>query len=131
MVCMKSLDQTHFVCVCSLLAAKYIVRNDGTRIDLRFAKPGSAGTMLRTGFVVERHLRDGDTVLFNRQPSLHKVCPSEISHIFFTLTSQNLQSTLLCADLSRHFSGLGYNGIRDDYFEPSIAAVHIHCSHVG
>lgn len=28
---------------------------------------------LQTGDVVERHLRNGDTVLFNRQPSLHRV----------------------------------------------------------
>jgi DNA-directed RNA polymerase beta' subunit len=29
--------------------------------------------MLRVGFTVERHLKDDDAVLFNRQPSLHKV----------------------------------------------------------
>jgi len=28
---------------------------------------------LRAGDVVERHMEDGDVVLFNRQPSLHKV----------------------------------------------------------
>jgi DNA-directed RNA polymerase III subunit RPC1 len=28
---------------------------------------------LAIGDVVERHLKDGDVVLFNRQPSLHKV----------------------------------------------------------
>jgi DNA-directed RNA polymerase subunit A' len=28
---------------------------------------------LRPGYVVERHLVDGDIVLFNRQPSLHKL----------------------------------------------------------
>lgn len=28
---------------------------------------------LRPGYIVERHLIDGDIVLFNRQPSLHKL----------------------------------------------------------
>ena len=28
---------------------------------------------LRVGDVVERHLQDGDVVLFNRQPSLHRM----------------------------------------------------------
>ena len=28
---------------------------------------------LHTGFVVERHLRDDDLIVFNRQPSLHNV----------------------------------------------------------
>ena len=28
---------------------------------------------LELGYIVERHLDDGDSVLFNRQPSLHKM----------------------------------------------------------
>lgn len=28
---------------------------------------------LNIGDVVERHLRDGDIVIFNRQPSLHRI----------------------------------------------------------
>ena len=38
---------------------------------------------LRVGYIVERHLMDGDTVLFNRQPSLHKVCVFVCSVVFF------------------------------------------------
>ncbi len=56
-----------------MFAAKYIIRDDGIRIDLRYAKPGMPSTVLQHGYTVERHLRDGDVVLFNRQPSLHKV----------------------------------------------------------
>ena len=52
--------------------ARYVVRDDGQRIDLRFA--GKAGELyLQPGYVVERHLMDGDLVIFNRQPSLHKM----------------------------------------------------------
>ena len=52
--------------------AKFIIRDNGTRVDLRFAEAGAAKT-LKYGWIVERHLVDDDTVLFNRQPSLHKM----------------------------------------------------------
>ncbi|KAI7750930.1 hypothetical protein M8C21_003095 [Ambrosia artemisiifolia] len=60
--------------------AKYIIREDGQRLDLRYLKKSSdhhlefgykACTFIE--FLVERHLNDGDFVLFNRQPSLHKM----------------------------------------------------------
>ncbi|EEB06666.1 RNA polymerase II large subunit Rpb1 [Schizosaccharomyces japonicus yFS275] len=52
--------------------AKYIIRDTGERIDLRYHK--RAGDIpLRYGWRVERHIRDGDVVIFNRQPSLHKM----------------------------------------------------------
>lgn len=51
--------------------ARYVIRENGDRIDLRHAK--KAGEMiLQYGWKVERHIVDGDVVLFNRQPSLHK-----------------------------------------------------------
>ncbi len=52
--------------------AKHIIRSDGTRIDLRYVKNKSE-LLLAHGWIVERHLRDDDIVLFNRQPSLHKM----------------------------------------------------------
>lgn len=52
--------------------AKHIIRSDGTRVDLRYVKNKSE-LALEHGWVVERHLKDGDVVLFNRQPSLHKM----------------------------------------------------------
>ncbi|KAG8714811.1 DNA-directed RNA polymerase II subunit rpb1 [Ceratobasidium sp. 423] len=56
--------------------ARYVVRDSGERIDLRYNK--RADTSLQYGWIVERHLKDGDYVLFNRQPSLHKM--SMMSH---------------------------------------------------
>jgi DNA-directed RNA polymerase subunit A' len=54
--------------------ANYVIRSDGRRIDLRFVKDRKAiADTVEVGFVVERHLRDGDIVLFNRQPSLHRM----------------------------------------------------------
>ena len=45
---------------------------DGHRLDLRFLKR-DADRHLEIGYIVERHLQNGDVVLFNRQPSLHKM----------------------------------------------------------
>ncbi|KAK1324599.1 DNA-directed RNA polymerase II subunit RPB1 [Acorus calamus] len=52
--------------------AKYIIRDDGQRLDLRYSKK-SSDHHIELGYKVERHLNDGDFVLFNRQPSLHKM----------------------------------------------------------
>jgi DNA-directed RNA polymerase II subunit RPB1 len=52
--------------------AKHIIRGDGTRIDLRYVRNKSE-LLLASGWIVERHLADDDIVLFNRQPSLHKM----------------------------------------------------------
>lgn len=52
--------------------AKHIIRSDGTRIDLRYVRNKSE-MLLSNGWIVERHLNDGDIVIFNRQPSLHKM----------------------------------------------------------
>jgi DNA-directed RNA polymerase II subunit RPB1 len=51
--------------------AKYVIRDTGERIDLRHHK--RAGEIsLQYGWRVERHIVDGDYIIFNRQPSLHK-----------------------------------------------------------
>ncbi len=54
--------------------ALYIVRPDGKRLRLEFvAERDKVAEALQPGFIVERHLRDGDIVIFNRQPSLHRM----------------------------------------------------------
>lgn len=66
--------------------ANYIIKQDGRRNVLAIwagtgtkredAKPEKLkqqANNLRIGDIVERHLEDGDIVLFNRQPSLHKL----------------------------------------------------------
>ena len=53
--------------------AKMIKSNDGkTVIDLRYCK-NTTDEHLEKGFIVERHMQNGDYVIFNRQPSLHKM----------------------------------------------------------
>jgi DNA-directed RNA polymerase II subunit RPB1 len=51
--------------------AKYVIRDTGERIDLRYHKRAGDIT-LQYGWKVERHIVDGDYIIFNRQPSLHK-----------------------------------------------------------
>ncbi|KAL6937744.1 DNA-directed RNA polymerase II subunit rpb1 [Hanseniaspora osmophila] len=57
--------------------AKYVIRDNGARIDLRYSKR-AGDIQLQYGWKVERHIVDNDFVLFNRQPSLHKM--SMMSH---------------------------------------------------
>lgn len=52
----------------------YIMRPDGVKIRLDFVEDRSAiAENLEVGYLVERHLADGDVVMFNRQPSLHQM----------------------------------------------------------
>ena len=57
--------------------AAAVIHSDGTLIDLTLYKTASTTItdplLLQPGWVVERYLRDGDWVLFNRQPSLHRM----------------------------------------------------------
>ena len=59
--------------------ANYVYQgNDGFRMFLKYGHRDHIASRLKEGDTVERHLEDGDVVLFNRQPSLHKL--SILSH---------------------------------------------------
>ncbi|KAK2625246.1 hypothetical protein QTJ16_005615 [Diplocarpon rosae] len=59
--------------------AQQIIKKDSDhKISLKFARREIEAKHLKYGDIVERHLEDGDIVLFNRQPSLHKL--SIMSH---------------------------------------------------
>ena len=65
--------------------ANYVARGDNKKF-LRFGNRNSIADNLGIGDIVERHLIDGDIVLFNRQPSLHKVSWSFAINRFCQLT---------------------------------------------
>jgi DNA-directed RNA polymerase III subunit RPC1 len=84
--CIRNGDQKH-------PGANYIIKQDGRKIAIavlaqrdkmpqqkpqKFSKLENAAHELKIGDIVERHLEDGDIVLFNRQPSLHRL--SILSH---------------------------------------------------
>jgi DNA-directed RNA polymerase subunit A' len=52
--------------------ANYIIRPDGKRKRITDDLREEILEELEQGYIVERHLMDGDVVLFNRHPSLHK-----------------------------------------------------------
>jgi len=53
-------------------AANYITRPDGKRKRISPELKEELSKEIEPGYVVERHLIDGDIVLFNRHPSLHR-----------------------------------------------------------
>ncbi len=52
--------------------ANYVVRPDGKKKKITDELKEEIISELVPGYVVERHLQDGDVVLFNRHPSLHR-----------------------------------------------------------
>ncbi|XP_044766924.1 DNA-directed RNA polymerase III subunit RPC1 [Coccinella septempunctata] len=58
--------------------ANYIQQKNGLKKYLKYGNREKMAQELRVGDLVERHLFDGDVVLFNRQPSLHRL--SIMSH---------------------------------------------------
>ena len=57
--------------------AKILEKRDGSNVSLRYVDRTSI--RLENGDIVHRHMMDGDAVLFNRQPSLHRM--SMMCHI--------------------------------------------------
>lgn len=72
--------------------AKTIVRKDGRMISLKHVNTGEI--VLYNGDIVNRHLMDGDIVLFNRQPTLHKM--SMMAHRVKVLPYKTFRLNVLC-----------------------------------
>ena len=53
--------------------ANYVIRPTGDRVKISSMNKDRLIEELEPGYVVERHLRDGDPVIFNRHPSLHRL----------------------------------------------------------
>jgi DNA-directed RNA polymerase III subunit RPC1 len=81
--------------------ANFIEDSNGVRTFLRYGNRINASRTLRIGDIVERHLCDGDKVLFNRQPSLHKLsimCHTAKVHKHRTLQFNECSCTPYNAD---------------------------------
>ncbi|NON62937.1 DNA-directed RNA polymerase subunit A' [Acidianus sp. RZ1] len=85
--------------------ANYVIKADGKRIDLRYVKDRKEfASTLTPGFVVERHLIDQDVVIFNRQPSLHRI--SMMAHRVKVLPGRTFRLNLLvCPPYNADFDG--------------------------
>jgi DNA-directed RNA polymerase subunit A' len=53
--------------------ANYVIRPDNRKLRLADGNLDTVADLIEPGYTVERQLRDGDVVLFNRQPSLHRM----------------------------------------------------------
>ncbi len=53
--------------------ANYIVRADGRRLRITDKNSHELADLVELGWKVDRQLKDGDVILFNRQPSLHRM----------------------------------------------------------
>jgi DNA-directed RNA polymerase III subunit RPC1 len=74
------------------------------KISLHFAKRDYTADMLEPGDIVDRHMEDGDIVLFNRQPSLHKL--SIMAHEVKVMPWRTFRFNIcVCAPYNADFDG--------------------------
>ena len=85
--------------------ANYVISNDGkTKRRVTDETKEFILEQLEPGYIVERHLKDGDMVLFNRQPSLHRM--SMMAHEVRVLPYKTFRLNLcVCPPYNADFDG--------------------------
>jgi len=85
--------------------ANYVIYPEGRRVDLRYFRDRrELANKVAPGFIVERHLMNGDIVLFNRQPSLHRM--SMMGHLVRVLPGRTFRLHLaVCPPYNADFDG--------------------------
>tara|TARA_Y100000310_G_scaffold25352_1_gene24266 strand:- start:6388 stop:9159 length:2772 start_codon:yes stop_codon:yes gene_type:complete len=84
--------------------ANYIVRPDGKKKRITDETKEASLEELKPGYLVERHLIDGDMSAFNRQPSLHRM--SMMCHIIRILPGRTLRlNPAVCHPFNADFDG--------------------------
>jgi DNA-directed RNA polymerase subunit A' len=84
--------------------ANYILRPDGKRRRITEETKEAILEEFQPGYIVERHLMDGDIALFNRQPSLHKM--SMMCHRVRVLPGKTLRiNPAVCHPYNADFDG--------------------------
>ncbi len=84
--------------------ANYVVRPDGRRIRVIETNREELAEKLEPGWIVERQLMDGDIVLFNRQPSLHRM--SIMAHYVRVLPYKTFRlNPAVCPPYNADFDG--------------------------
>ncbi|RMD58667.1 DNA-directed RNA polymerase subunit A' [Candidatus Woesearchaeota archaeon] len=84
--------------------ANYVVRPDGKKKRITDETKEATLEELQPGYVVERHLLDGDIALFNRQPSLHRM--SMMCHRVRVLPGRTLRmNPAVCNPYNADFDG--------------------------
>jgi DNA-directed RNA polymerase subunit A' len=84
--------------------ANYVIRPDERKIRVYDETKEAIIEKLEPGFIVERHLMNGDVVLFNRQPSLHRM--SMMAHEVKVLPHKTFRLNLcVCPPYNADFDG--------------------------
>jgi len=84
--------------------ANYIIRPDGKKKKITEETKEASLEELQPGYIVERHLMDGDIAIFNRQPSLHRM--SMMCHRVKILPGKTLRlNPAVCAPYNADFDG--------------------------
>ena len=84
--------------------ANYIVRPDGKKKKITSETKETSLEELKPGYLVERHLIDGDISAFNRQPSLHRM--SMMCHLIRVLPGKTLRlNPAVCHPFNADFDG--------------------------
>ena len=90
--------------VAYLPGVNYVIRPDGRRIRVTPENAENVAERLEVGSIVERQLQDGDIVLFNRQPSLHRM--SMMAHHAKILPYKTFRLNLaVCPPYNADFDG--------------------------
>ncbi len=84
--------------------ANYVIRPDGKKKKITDETREALLEELQPGYLVERHLLDGDVVIFNRQPSLHRM--SMMCHRVKVLPYKTLRlNPAVCHPYNADFDG--------------------------
>lgn len=84
--------------------ANYIVRADGRRVKVTDANSREVAELVELGWKVDRQIKDGDIVLFNRQPSLHRM--SIMAHEIKVLPNKTFRlNPAVCPPYNADFDG--------------------------
>jgi DNA-directed RNA polymerase subunit A' len=87
-----------------LPGVNYVIRPDGRRIRVTDKNAESVAETVQPGYIVERHLMDNDIVLFNRQPSLHRM--SMMAHSVRVMPWKTFRLNLcVCPPYNADFDG--------------------------
>ncbi|MEA3229680.1 MAG: DNA-directed RNA polymerase subunit A', partial [archaeon] len=100
----KELKECVFSGSDAINGANYVVRFDGLKKKIMETNKEFIMNELSEGYIVEKHLSDGDIVLFNRQPSLHKM--SLMAHRVRVLPYKTFRLNLtVCTPYNADFDG--------------------------
>jgi len=84
--------------------ANYVIRPDGKKKKITEETKEACLEEIQPGYIVERHLLDGDMAIFNRQPSLHRM--SMMCHKIRVLPGRTLRlNPAVCHPYNADFDG--------------------------